>query len=115
MSQRQRRVSTEVSKILARLMVSEARDERFKHATITEVEISPDLGYTKVYVSVHHLSQDSNNFYEAEIIEALNKAAPWFQRGLGKELRLRKTPQVRFFIDSSAQKYAEINALLKKI
>ena len=124
---RQRKVSTQISRILGQLLVGEARDERFHHATITEVDISPDLGHAKVYVSIFANTYHSDSVsleqqapsqkeqsFSTQVLQVLNKAAPWFQQGLGKELRLRRTPKITFVLDSSAAQYAEIDALLKK-
>lgn len=121
---RQRKVATEIARIISQLLVSEAKDHRFTLATVSEVEMSPDLGFAKVYIFVQssfsyedeEITQNRSDKtrYAKEVIEALNQAATWFQQGLAKELRLRKIPKITFLVDNSADQYAEIDALLRK-
>ncbi len=56
--------------------------------TVVAVNTSPDLSYANVYISA---LKD-----EDQIIETLNKRSPFLRALLGKKVRLRKIPQLRF-------------------
>lgn len=72
--------------------------------TITDVEVSSDLSYAKVYVS----SFESEKKMETAV-EALNHAAGYIQKNISKDLKMRMTPRLKFIADSSIRKGFEIN------
>lgn len=125
---RQRKIATQISRILGQLLINKAKNERFNQVTINEVELSADLSYAKAYISVQQpellstISTDRkntektspDNSYAMATVVALNHASAWFQCELAKELCLRKTPRMSFILDTSAQQYTEIDTLLKK-
>ncbi len=76
---------------------------------VTHVEVSKDLAHAKVYVS----SFDDQELTK-DIIAALNGASGFVQKELAKELRIRLTPQVRFFADKgSSESFDVINTINK--
>ena len=67
--------------------------------SVTDVEVSKDTGYAKVYVSSFENPQAVEN-----AVKALNHAAGFIQAKLGKKLRLRNTPKLTFFQDGSIER-----------
>ncbi len=67
--------------------------------SVTEVIVSKDTGYAKVYVSSFENPQSVEN-----AVKALNHAAGFIQARLGKKLRLRNTPKLTFYQDGSIER-----------
>ncbi len=107
-SRRQHRVAELIHHEFSNILQFEIRDPRIGFATVTEVEVSPDLKVATIYVSL--LTGD-----EAESLDGLEHAAPFARRELGRKLKLRYTPELRFQIDSSAAYAQKIDTLLKAV
>jgi len=106
---RTKRVAAQIQRELAQLIQFEVKDPRVGLVTVSGVELSRDLSYAKVYVTV--LSADNN---VAEALEGLNKAAGFIRRELGKRLSIRVTPQLKFVYDASVEHGANLSALIDK-
>lgn len=107
--QRQNRLREEVrrdaSEILKRM-----KDPRLGFVTVTDVEVSKDLRYVRIYVSVLGDADSAQR-----TLEALESGTGFFRSELGARIRLRHTPEVTFKLDQSAQKGARIDALLAEL
>lgn len=77
--------------------------------SITNVEVTPDLRYAKIYVSVLDKGDVS------EVLKGLKSAAGFLRRELGSALQLRYTPQLIFAGDDSIAEGAHILELLNDI
>ncbi|MCR4750008.1 MAG: 30S ribosome-binding factor RbfA [Lachnospiraceae bacterium] len=91
------RINGEVLKILAEVIRGEIKDPRIPQFTsIVSVEVAPDLKNCKAYVSV--LGDEE----QAEAaIEGLKSASGFIRNRLAKELNLRNTPDIHFYLDQS--------------
>jgi ribosome-binding factor A len=104
------RISEEVRRNLDRLLREEVRDPRVTGTwSITRAEVTRDLRYAKVRVSV--LEEE----LRAPLIKALKSAAGFIRRELGKEMGLRYTPELLFEADDSIAYGAHISALLSDV
>jgi len=109
-SQRQLRVGEEVRHVLAWILErGEICDPGLGGAavTVTEVKISPDLRNATVFVMPlggEHIS---------DVIEALNRAAPFVRRQVGKAVKLRRLPNLTFVADGTFAEAGRIDDLLK--
>ncbi len=74
--------------------------------SLTDVEVARDLGHAKVYVAVLESEQ------APEIIAFLNENAGQVRRELGSRIRLRLTPSLKFFHDTSSESGSRIEQLL---
>ena len=95
-SNRINRINEEIQKELSSLLRS-VKDPRVQDVmiSITRVETTPDLRYTKVYVSF--LQEDK----AAEAMKGLKSAAGFLRRQLGTNLRLRHCPEIVWSLDDS--------------
>ncbi len=107
-SRRQHRVAELIHQEFSNILQFEIRDPRIGFATVTEVEVSPDLKVATIYVSL--LTGD-----ETEALAGLENAIPFARRELGRKLNLRYTPELRFQIDSSAAYAQKIDTLLSEV
>ena len=80
-------------------------------ATITEVEVSPDLQHARAFVSVFTDDIQTRN----EVMAGLAAARPGMQRALASRIAMRYTPRVKFEYDGSIEQGARIEALLNEI
>lgn len=91
------RINGEVQKVLAEVIRREIKDPRIPEFTsIVSVEVAPDLKNCKAYVSV--LGDDEK---AAEALEGLKSASGFIRNRLAKELNLRNTPDLHFYLDQS--------------
>jgi len=91
------RINGEVQKIIAEIIRGEIKDPRIPQFTsVVSVEVAPDLKNCKVFMSVLGDETDEEN-----AIRGLNSAAGFIRNRLAKELNLRNTPDIHFFMDHS--------------
>lgn len=86
------------------------KDPRLGFVTVTDAEITRDLSYVRIYVSV--LGDDAS---AEDTLAALKSGAGFFRTELGQRIRLRHTPEVSFRLDKTAQRGARIDELLAEL
>ena len=101
------RVADQIQRELAVLIRDEVKDPRMGMVSISGVEVSRDMAHAKVYVSVLGEAQVA-----ADSLEALNHAAGFLRRELGRRMLLRSVPQLRFIHDRSLEEGARMSALI---
>lgn len=111
MSRRLERVAKGIKQELS-ILVPQLRHPEIGFITITRVEPSADLRYAKVFVSVlptrgHEDPQNS--------LAALTHSAGFLQANLGKIMRSKSTPELRFYLDDSAARSAKMSELLQQV
>ncbi|MCR5135901.1 MAG: 30S ribosome-binding factor RbfA [Oscillospiraceae bacterium] len=77
--------------------------------SITRVETTGDLRYSKVWVSVYGLEN------EKDLIRGLRSASPWLRRELARSMNLRYTPELVFELDHSLELGAKINRMIEDL
>jgi ribosome-binding factor A len=104
---RAKRVGQQIQRALSELIRRELRDPRLGMITLTEVRMSPDLGYATVYYSVlgadPHLAQG-----------ILTQAAEFLRGPLGRALGIRHSPELRFVPDELIESGARLSALINE-
>ncbi len=109
-SNRINRINEEIQKELSNLLRN-LKDPRIRNTmiSITRVETTPDLRYTKVYVSF--LQEDK----APDALKGLQSAAGYLRRELGQSLKLRYTPQIVWALDDSITYGAKMLALINSL
>ena len=111
MSGRVKRVAESIKEELGLMLESgEIKDPRIGFVTLTDVEITKDLRYAKVFYSV----MGSQKEHE-QAGKGLDSAAGYMRRELGQRMRLKHTPEVEFVFDDSVEAGARISKLIHKI
>jgi ribosome-binding factor A len=105
---RTERVSQQIIRDLSMLIRNSVKDPRVGIVTILEVNVSRDFAHAKVYFDT--LMQE--NAQEAEA--TLNHAAGFLRRELGRRLRLRSTPALKFIYDDTQVRGNEMSALIDR-
>ena len=104
---RTRRVGEQLQRELAALVRDEIKDPRLGMVSISGADVSRDLAYATVYVSV--LGDDTA---VTESLAVLNRAAGFLRHRLGQSMRLRSVPQLKFEFDCSLRDGARMDALI---
>lgn len=86
------------------------KDPRIGFTSITRVDVSPDIRYATVYVSV--LGTDEE---QSETLVALNSASGFIRHELGPKLTMRSIPMVSFRLDRSMEHAENVARLLREI
>ena len=109
-SNRINRINEEIQKELSSLLRS-VKDPRVQDCmiSITRVETTPDLRYTKVYVS---FLQDEK---AKDAMAGLKSAAGWIRRQLGSNLKLRYAPEIVWALDDSITYGAKMLELINSL
>jgi len=92
---------------LATLLRTEIKDPRVEPVTITGVDVTQDLAYADVYVRTL-----TGGDADSVAIEGLKSAEGFIRRQLGRELRLRRIPELRFHLDRALEHAQRIETLL---
>ena len=100
-------IQRELSEQLRRL--KDPRVSQTGMVSVTRVDTTGDLRYTRVYISVLDKSQ------EKDVLKGLTSAAGFLRRELGSSLRLRYTPELQFIADDSIAHGAHILEVLRKV
>lgn len=106
---RSRRVADQIQKELAQLIQLEMKDPRLGMVTVSVVEVSRDLAFADVYVSF--LGVDDQEKID-EFLDILSQAAGFLRSRLAKAVKLRFTPQLRFYYDDSLRRGAYLSSLI---
>ena len=107
-SNRIERINEEIQRELSALLRT-LKDPRLQSGllTVTHVDTTSDLRYSRIFVSALDKSQ------EKDMMRGLKSAAGDLRRELGAALRLRYTPELQFLADDSIEQGAHILEMLR--
>ncbi len=94
--ERNQRLEEEIRRVLTALLVHEANDPRLEGVTVSGVRLSADRAVAQVFFSV--IGDDER---ERQAGDGLSVAGPFLRRELGRRMRLRTVPELRFERDAS--------------
>ncbi len=110
MKHRNDRLEDQLRRELALILQREVKDPRVSLATVARINLTNDLSYAEVFVSV--LGEEEQR---EECIRALIKARGFIRSTLAKRIRLRKTPELRFALDRGAEHSQNISDLIDRL
>lgn len=105
---RTQRISDLIQTTLASILQHKTEELGIGMVTVTGVDVSHDLSYAKIYVSV---LEDSK---VKQTISTLNAAAKEFRYELAQEVKLRVVPELKFIYDDSIVRGNHITSLINK-
>jgi ribosome-binding factor A len=85
-------------------------DERLGFLTITAVEVAADLSHAKVYYSAFVDDEEAN-----EVAEALSEHRIRLQGAVGRQARMRRTPELAFEFDEVVRGAARVEDIIRRI
>ena len=104
-----RRVNEAVRAVVADA-VGELKDPRIGMVTVTSVQVSPDLGEARVFVSV--LGSEKKR---AATLAGLDSARGVLQGRINRELSLRRTPTLSFTYDDAVERGVRMSKLIDEV
>lgn len=110
MSVRSNRVAEQVRKEITQMLIKDVNDPRVKAITVTGVEVTGDLQQATIFYSV---LGDEKVRDDARI--GLEKSKGFMRKEIGSRIRLRKTPELMFEIDTSVEYGSRIDELLRNL
>ena len=102
-----RRVDEALREVLSDAIAKDLKDPRIGFVTVTDVDTSPDLRHATVWVSI--LGDETQRKLS---LDGLRSAHGILQSTLNRELRLKRTPQLQFAYDDTADRAERVERLL---
>jgi len=109
-SRRRARLGEQLRRELSVKIQSVVRDPDVGPLAVTGVDVSADLWFARVFVEPHGSGEE-----QARTLAALGRAAPFLRSVLGRELHIRRMPELRFERDTSIEAGQRIEAILKEV
>ncbi|WP_462183239.1 30S ribosome-binding factor RbfA [Pseudoalteromonas maricaloris] len=106
------RVAQQIQKEIAVILQREIKDPRLGMVTVSAVEVSRDSSYAKVFITVLNTSDEDKTKQSAAI---LNEATGYIRSLLGKRIRARIMPELKFVIDNSLMEGMRISNLVDSV
>jgi ribosome-binding factor A len=106
------RVASLLQQEVSQMLLNDIKDDRVGDGmvSITDVDVSGDLQHAKIYVSIYGTEEARK-----ETMAGLQSATGFVRRELGKRIRLRRTPEVRFIEDRGIERGDRMLALLSRL
>lgn len=108
---RSERVGELMLEEISTLLLREIKDPRIGFVTLTRVQVSDDLRYAKVFVSILGTLEQE----QSQTLQGLQSAAKFMRRELGRRLRLKYVPELTFHLDKSIEYGVHIAKVLEEI
>ena len=110
MKRHEQRLSRLIKEEISSLLERKVNDPRLKSlVSVTEVRLSPDIKYAKVFVSILGSEADRK-----EVLAGFNSASSFLQRELASHLTIRHAPKLSFHYDDSIEREVRMLDLIQK-
>lgn len=107
---RSQRMADEIRRRLSEVIPREVRDPRLGFLTITQVTVSGNLRFAKVFVSVLGSEEE-----QKQTMRILEHARGFLRHDIGQTLRLRYVPDLEFELDHTAEQADRVHRLMQQI
>ena len=105
------RINSEVQKALTIIIRDEVKDPRIHPLTsVSEADVTPDLKYCKVYISVLGSDEDKKR-----TMEGLKSSASFIRGCLAHTVNLRNTPELTFILDESIEYGSKMSKMIDEV
>lgn len=109
-TRRQVQIAEEIQQIVSYLLQREIKDPRVGFVTVTQVDVTQDIKYARIYVSVMGSPEE-----QKATMDALSSARGFVRRELASRMEIRQVPEVQFKLDRGLEYSDRINRLLNEI
>lgn len=106
---RTNRVSAQLRRDLGELVSHVVREHGLPSMSVSDVEVTRDLAYAKVYISALDASSGMDG------VDALNDMTGELRHQLSRRLAIRTTPALTFIYDDSMDRGDRIEHLLRQV
>lgn len=104
---RNQRLGNQVLRTLNELLRFESKDPRLKMVSLNSLDLSRDLSVARIHFSLLDPNGDP-----APVQEGLERASGFLRSRLGREVKIRHVPELRFSHDNSAAEAQRISSLI---
>ncbi|KFZ36973.1 ribosome-binding factor A [Shewanella mangrovi] len=108
---RTRRIGQQLQQELALVLQRDMKDPRIGMVTVNDVEVSRDLSFAKVYVTLFEEDPQVIN----DKMAALMKAAPYVRTLVAGRMKLRVMPELKFVYDASLVEGMRMSNLVSQV
>jgi ribosome-binding factor A len=108
MTLRNERVRKTLMKEIADILQKDIKTDSL--VSVLDVQVAHDNSFAKVYYSVF-----GNEKQKQKTIEIIEQHTPKIRYEVGKRIRLRLTPELRFIYDDSIERGTKVTELINKI
>lgn len=104
-------IGEEIKRVISQLLRTKIKDPRISDmVSITEVRVTNDLSFAKVFVSVFG-SEDEKN----DTLEGLRNAEGFIKKEIGRNVKMRIMPKLIFELDDSVEESLRLEKILEEI
>jgi ribosome-binding factor A len=107
---RKERVEGLMKRIIGDALLTEVKDPRIGFASVFRVEVSRDYSVADVFISVIGTPDQKK-----KTIAGLNSASGFIRSRVGKEMKMRFAPELKFHLDDSIEKGVGMVNLIEKL
>jgi ribosome-binding factor A len=109
-SRRVLKAAEAIREVVSMAILTELRDPRIQHVTVTYVEVSGDMRNAKVHVSVM-----GDEAMQALTLHGLENSRGFLQKKINERIETRYTPKLRFELDKGIQNSLEVTRILNEV
>jgi len=109
-SSRRQRVADQIQKELAGLIQREMKDPRLGMVTVSAVDVSRDLAYADVYITILGKNDDDER---KQTLGILSRGGGFLRSKLARAMKLRIVPALRFRYDESIERGVHLSNLIE--
>lgn len=109
-SSRRQRVADQIQKELAGLIQREMKDPRLGMVTVSSVDVSRDLAYADVYITILGKNEADER---KQTLGILTRGGGFLRGKLARAMKLRIVPALRFRYDESIERGARLSSLIE--
>lgn len=104
---RSQRIAEEIQRSISEIIRLRLKDPRLEKITVTEVKVSRDLSHAKIYYSSFQMDADREM-----LAEGLAESSGRIRQLLGREMRLRRVPELHFEYDLTLEQAQRVSQLI---
>lgn len=102
------KIQGEMKRALSEIFFHDVKDPRLSAmATVSRVQVTPDLKYAKIAVSVYDTDEKRES-----TIAALTNAEPFIRKKVNEKIRMRRIPVMEFVLDDSIEYAVKMSKLI---
>ena len=109
-SRRTEKAAEAIREVVSMAILTELNDPRVRDVTVTHVEVSRDLRYAKIHVSVMGDETRQNL-----TLRGLQSAAGFLQAKIAERIEIRYTPKLSFLLDQGVMRSIAVAQILKEV
>jgi ribosome-binding factor A len=104
---RSQRIAEEIRRSISEIIRLRLKDPRLEKITVTDVKVSRDLSHAKIYYSSFKMDVDKEM-----LAEGLAESAGKLRQLLGREMRMRRVPELHFEYDLTLEQAQHVSKLI---